>query len=131
MVRAAAPPTQCHVNHTDANHGPDHDYDASSGYTQTADTVGSEAGCTNSGAGCHASAATGNAIDTFHTASQPGCTTTDACHSDPDFSTLAAGTTANCSRCHGGHGCRRRRQHPALRGASAGHYGETTHTATT
>ena len=64
----------CHQNHTDATHGPDHDYDASSGYTQTADTVGSEAGCTASGAGCHDSAATGDAVTTFHNSVKTGCT---------------------------------------------------------
>ena len=58
----------CHSNHLSDNHGVDHDYTSASQYTQTADTVGSEAGCAASGAGCHDSAATGNAINTFHSA---------------------------------------------------------------
>ena len=124
----------CHNNHTAVNHGPDHDYTTASNYIQTgADVIGGESGCTASGTGCHNSATTGNTVDLFHTAVATGCTATDACHSDPQFDvTFKSGTTANCSRCHGGAtdpGIGSDNA-PLFEASSAGHYDETLHTAT-
>jgi hypothetical protein len=130
----------CHTGHTAANHGPDHGYTTASNYTQTADTINSETGCTNSGAGCHASAATGDTVTTFHAAVAGGCTTADSCHPNPNFAdaTWRLATGADCSRCHGGGGSpgsgtigRDRQSTTGLlyEPGSAAHYSETTHTA--
>ncbi len=122
----------CHTSHTHTNHGPDHDYTAASAYTQTADTIGSEAGCANSGTGCHVSASTGDAITTFHSAKTAGCTSTDKCHSSPTMTSAwkSGGSGADCSRCHNNNFVNAKDTMPLYEAASAGHYGETTHTAT-
>ena len=123
----------CHTSHTQSNHGPDHDYDA----------------CER----LHPDRRHRRVRGRLHqlrrrlprlgrdrqrdrhvphrTHGRRLLRPTDACHSDADFSTLAAGTTANCSRCHGGTAAVGDDNTPLFEASSAGHYGETTHTVST
>jgi hypothetical protein len=59
----------CHILKTPDNHGSqlDHAYTSASDYRQTANTAGSETGCTNSGSGCHGTApAARDALVDYH-----------------------------------------------------------------
>lgn len=108
----------CHNDKLDGNHGGDHSFTAASDYNAT-----TGAGCTNSGTGCHV--LLGRDIRAYHPSS--GCQT-GACHNlDQDEAVVAPD---ECSKCHAGGYANA----PDVIGLAdpypAGHYSETTHTAT-
>ena len=131
----------CHAGYNKLNHGADHNYEPISGYTQSADTAGSETGCAGSGTGCHGeSTVNKNAVIEFHpTQTMAGCGPTsipgganaDACHGSPTMNSTwkAADKRANCFRCHDNNFTNAANAWPLYAESSTGHYGETTHTA--
>ena len=121
----------CHADKTTTNHGADHGYTSSSDYTQAADTVGSEAGCAGSGSGCHgAVGGSRNAVEEFHAGVTTGCTASDACHTSSTMTSgwKAAGSGADCSRCHAENFVNASDAMPLVDGPAAGHYDEASHT---
>ncbi len=121
----------CHADKSLANH-PDHTYTATSNYAQvTSETVGSESGCSSSGDGCHGTVNTGNAVSDFHPQGNIDCLTS-ACHTSTTMvpAWKSGGSGAECSRCHAANFVGAPDATPLYQAASAGHYGETTHTAT-
>ncbi|MBI5231135.1 MAG: hypothetical protein HY876_03105, partial [Coriobacteriales bacterium] len=82
----------CHTDKVDGSHGAAsaHTFSAASDYDRVA-----EAGCTNSGAGCHGSETTYSSFASYHPNS--GCTS-GACHTSPSKATYAG--DHSCVSCH-------------------------------
>ena len=114
--------------HTGAAHASAHNVTAASDYAESAESVSSESGCTNSGAGCHGSQAMpADGATTFHPTS--GCLG-GACHTSPSmtqsFKDSGAGT--ECARCHNGTFSGAADTTGLAQATPAGHFGDTTHT---
>ncbi len=108
----------CHPGRVDGTHG------AATVHTFTvgADAVATgDAGCTNSGSGCHGTDATYGSFSDYHPAT--GCTS-GACHTSPSKATYAG--NGDCQTCHDGSFTGA----PTRATLATDHYNETTHTAT-
>ena len=123
----------CHTTLTPANHGADHQYTSASDYSQTtSETIAGESGCSGSGIACHGTVGTRDGVTEFHATKTAGCTATDKCHasSSMDATFRAAGSGTDCVRCHAGGFVNGSDATPLSGLSPAGHYGDTTHTAT-
>jgi hypothetical protein len=116
----------CHTDKTLANHGVKHTLNLTgSNYAET-NADGLESGCTNAGAGCHGASQVSTNIVTYHI-DQSTCTA-GKCHVSVDKPNHHEPFT--CASCHDG-GYQYAADAVALYDLSpAGHYGDTTHTAT-
>ncbi len=116
--------TGCHTEKNTTNHGGGHVLDAA-GSTYNNTTV---TGCTAAGTGCHG-ASTGTNYQGYHPAS--GCTA-GPCHTATNHNDAQFNDPNNCQNCHGG-GATQYDNAPDVVGLTdaspAGHYNETTHTA--
>ena len=112
----------CHTDKAAGNHGAGtaHSFSAASDYNNTG-----VAGCTNSGAGCHNGESTYASFAAYHPGS--GCLG-GACHTSPSKATYSG--SHECVSCHDGSFVNAPKTEPLHAPAGAGHYGETTHTAT-
>ncbi|NTU72060.1 MAG: hypothetical protein HGB10_09620 [Coriobacteriia bacterium] len=109
--------SSCHADKVDGTHGAT----AAHGFTTGADAnAAGDAGCSNSGSGCHGTDATYASFADYHPAT--GCVS-GACHT----SSSKAGYAGNgdCQSCHDGSYTNA----PARAALSTEHYVETTHTA--
>ena len=108
----------CHANKVDGTHGAA----LAHNFTTGSDAVASgDAGCTNSGTGCHGADATRDSFVTYHPTT--GCTT-GACHTSASKAGYAG--NGDCQSCHNASYAGA----PARAHLGTQHYNETTHTAT-
>ncbi len=120
----------CHTDKTDSNHGPDHDYTIVSAYSDGSGE-GIETGCAASGAGCHSSATSGDAVTTFHPAGAVSCLSS-ACHTSSTMNAAwkAGNNGAECAVCHSGAFSGAVDTKPLTDPTPGGHYSTALHTAT-
>jgi len=116
-VPASGECASCHPDRVDGSHGST----GAHGFTTGADAVvDGDAGCTNSGSGCHGTDTLRDNFASYHPTT--GCAD-GACHTSPSKATYAG--NGDCQTCHDGSFTNA----PTRAVLATEHYNETTHTA--
>jgi hypothetical protein len=116
----------CHPPYEPGNHGGDHSYTSASDYADGATHESAEAGCSNSGAGCHGTDALRTDIRAAY--GHIGCTA-GPCHASASKTPTSPAAPLECSKCHDGNYQNAPDVIELYGDAPNGHYGVTTHTA--